>query len=386
MRIIAWPAFRNRHDNPYNALLYTRLTGLGVEVEDFSPRKLLFGRHDVWHLHWPESVLNLPQTWLALPLVYTLVALLKFAKRRGTTIIWTVHNLRSHDRRYPRLESRLWRALVAHLDGYIALTEGGQAGALARFPSLRDRPGFIIPHGHYRAVYPDTVTRAEARARLGLPAEARVLGWLGQIRPYKNVAHLIATFRALPSPDTYLLIAGKPGSQELATEIRVAAQGDPRIRLALGFVPDDEVQVYLRAIDLVVLPYQEILNSGSAILALSFDRPVLVPDRGTMAELQRSVGAAWVRTYDGQLTPTMLRDALAWALATPRDLAALFRELSWEAIAGQTLTAYQTLSARAAPRGKRPRRGDARSRWRWRSRGRTGGPRRQPRRRGVGQP
>lgn len=345
MRIIAWPAFSNRRHNPYNNLLYRPMAGWGVRVEDFYPHRLLFGRHDIWHLHWPEAVLNLRQAWLALPLAYTLMALLEFARRRGTKVIWTVHNLRAHERRYPRLEARLWRSLVEHVDGYIALTEGGKANALDRFPALGDRPGFVIPHGHYRAIYPDTIARDEARARLALPPDARVVAWLGQVRPYKNLARLIATFRALPDPDLRLLLAGKPAGRELADELLQAAHGDPRVRLALGFVPDDEVQVYLRAADLVVLPYRAILNSGSALLALSFDRPILVPGHGAMTELGRGAGREWVRIYDGELTPAVLQDALTWALETPRDLAAPLRGLSWETIARQTLAAYRTISA-----------------------------------------
>lgn len=342
--MIAWPAFRNR-DNPYSSLLYARLGRLGVRVVEFSILRLVFGRHDVWHIHWPDAILNLPWRWLVRPLVYTFRLLLRLARRKGTKVVWTVHNLRAHDGRFPDLEARLWRDLLAHLDGYIALTEGGRLTALERHPALGDRPGFVIPHGHYRAAYPDTLTRDEARSRLGLPPDARVLLWLGQIRPYKNLPHLIATFRRLPDPDLRLVIAGKPVAPELAQQVRDAAAGDARVRVGLDFVPAAEVQVYMRAADLVALPYREVLNSGSAILALSFARPILVPDRGALAELRRGAGPEWVRTYPGDLDPAALRDALVWALDTPRDQARLFRELSWEAIARETLVAYRTISA-----------------------------------------
>ena len=41
MRILALPAFRNRSVNPYNALLYTAVSRIGVSVDDVSPWKLL---------------------------------------------------------------------------------------------------------------------------------------------------------------------------------------------------------------------------------------------------------------------------------------------------------------------------------------------------------
>lgn len=345
LRVIAWPAFQSRTDNPYTYLLYTRIACLGVQVEDCSPLKLIFGRHHIWHVHWPESILNLPQPWKAVPLTLALQVFVKLSRLKGTKIVWTVHNLQSHDGLYPELESRLWHHFVTRLDGYIALTEGGRADALARHPSLRDRPGFVIPHGPYRAVYPDSVTRLEARSRLGLPRDARVLVWLGQVRPYKNLTHLIETFHHVPDSDTYLVVAGKPSTSELAQQVRQAAGRDARVLLHLDFIPDDEVQVYLRAADLVVLPYREVLNSGSAILALSFACPVLVCEQGAMAELQHSMGREWVHTYHGELRPETLREALDWALRTPRDLTRPFRELSWDTIARQTLAAYQEISA-----------------------------------------
>jgi beta-1,4-mannosyltransferase len=54
----------------------------------------------------------------------------------------------------------------------------------------------------------------------------------------------------------------------------------------------------MRAADLIALPYKEILNSGSAILALSFDRPILVPAAGALAEL--SEWSAYTRVSSGR--------------------------------------------------------------------------------------
>ena len=119
--------------------------------------------------------------------------------------------------------------------------------------------------------------------------------------------------------------------------------GDPRIRLTLGHVPDDQVQVYLRAADLVALPFRDITNSGSALLALGFDRPVLVPDRGAMGELQALAGSEWVRTYEGELTPALLAHALEWARAGRPQASPPLEALDWSRIAEETLAFYRAL-------------------------------------------
>lgn len=351
MRIMAAPAFLNRRLNPYNALLYSALDRAGATIVEASPWALVRSRQDVIHVHWPEYLFSAPTLGRAVVQALLLAAVVVAVRARRTRIVWTVHNVGAHQPWHPRLEARMWRWFVDHVDGYIALTPGGRAAALQRFPALRQRPGFVIRHGHYRDAYPDEVTPAAARAALGLPAEARVVAFLGAIRPYKSLPALIAAFRAVPGDDWRLVVAGKPSpAQPLGPILRPAAE-DPRIVLHLGHVPDHRVQVYLRAADLLVFPYREVLNSGSAFLALSFGRPVLVPALGAMAELRETVGAEWVRTYRGELGAGTLVEAMAWARTTPRDPSQLLRDLDWDEIAQETLGAYEAVR-RSTPKGK----------------------------------
>ena len=115
-----------------------------------------------------------------------------------------------------------------------------------------------------------------------------------------------------------LIVAGEPRAAALRAEIERAAAGDPRIELRLAFVPDEALQVYLRAADLVVLPYEEILNSGAALLALSFDCPILVPDKGSLEVLRADVGPDWVRLYQGALSTETLSASAGLGRPRPR--------------------------------------------------------------------
>lgn len=340
MRVLAWPGTAHRQQ-PYITQLYTHLQRLGVELTEFSAYKT-FGRgYDVWHMHWPENRLLDPNpVWAGLQAT-RLLAEMQAARARGTKILWTAHNLGQHEKRHPHMEPLFWQRFTRLLDGWIALSPDGRRLAEAKFPALRSRPSFIVPLGHYRGCYRDDVSRSEARRVLGISPSARVVGFVGQIRAYKNVPHLVRTFKALPEPDSALLIVGRTKDAWLQKEIRAAAGDDPRVRLFLEFAPDDDVQLYLRAADLLALPYQDILNSSSAVLALSFDVPVLVPARGAMDDLQRYTGRRWVRTFAGELTARALAEALTWA-EEPRPALAL-SELSWDKLAGQTLNAYKAV-------------------------------------------
>lgn len=349
LAVLASPAYVNRR-NPYTALLYDHLRPLGVAATDFLPRTALARRYDIVHVHWPERTLFSAHAASAAVKTAAFLALLALARGRGARVVWTVHNLASHDQSFPAIERRLWRSFLRRVDGVISLSRIGLTLARERVPHLASLPSAVIPIGSFRSAYPATVGRGEARRRLAVPEGARVLAFVGQVRPYKNLPALIRAFRGLADADAVLLVAGLAPDPGHARELAALAEGDPRIRLALGFVPDEDMQLYLQAADLVVLPYAEILNSGAAILALDFDRPVLLPHLGAMAELAATAGEAWVRTYDGPLDDRVLSEAMAWACGK-RMLEAGRGERSpalaapWPELAALTLALYRAVLA-----------------------------------------
>src|SRR5690606_29130713 len=97
-------------------------------------------------------------------------------------------------------------------------------------------------------------------ARLGLPADAVVLLFLGKIRRYKGVPELIETFQSIDGGDARLVVAGSPLNPQVEKEVRDAVRSE-HVHLHPNFVPDGEIQVYMNAADAVVLPYQDVLTS-----------------------------------------------------------------------------------------------------------------------------
>jgi beta-1,4-mannosyltransferase len=345
MRVMAYPAYKTRALQPYNALLCSALEGCGVEVEEFSPLGLLRSRPDVWHVHWPERLLN--HRWLPYGIARALglLGLLVAARMWRIRVVWTIHNFAAHDAYHPRLERLFWAAFVPLVDAYVSLSSTVHRAAQERFPRLRRLPGAVVPLGHYRGEYPDTVSRAEARRRLGIAGDLPMALFVGGVHPYKNVPVLVRAFRALGGPGV-LVVAGKPGASTAADDIRAAAGDDPRVRLELRFIPDEELQLFLRAADLTVLPYREIANSSSAVLSLSFDCPVLVPAKGALEDLQAEVGQEWVRTYEGELTPELLAAALHWARAGARPARAPLEGLDWGVLAAATVRLFRRAMGR----------------------------------------
>jgi glycosyltransferase involved in cell wall biosynthesis len=345
--VMAKPAFRYRDTNPYCALLYEHVGRLGIRVVEFSLWRVLLGRYDVLHFHWPEMEVSDPSLLISCVRWMGLVAVLGWARLLGKKVVWTAHDLQSHELPHPRIDRAFRRVFLATLAGYFALSEDSRNLVRETYPALQQIRSFVTPHGHYRGEYPDTVSAESARAALGLGESARVFVHVGQIRPYKNVPTLIRAFRDTRSGGNALVVAGACADADLREELTTSASGDDRITLALRFVPPAEIQLYLRAADLIVLPYAEVLNSGSALLALSFDRPVLAPAHGSIPELARTAGASWIMTYERELDAETLEAAMdkARGIGAPEVVALRSRmeSLGWPAIAERTAAAYREL-------------------------------------------
>ncbi len=339
--------------NPYVELLRRALDSIpGVRAE--STRDLMPGwvwRHrrglDVIHLHWVELQIASPSRWRSLKKFARLVAALAVARVEGIAFVYTVHNLAHHEGRNARLNRWANRWVFALADAVHVHDEGVAAQVASLYG--RRRGVYVVPHGNYIGAYPASGTREEARLRLGLSPHQKVLLFLGQIRPYKGVEELIAAFRQLQGEEYALLIAGNPQDADYAASIEAAARGDPRIRLRLGYVPDEELHRYLLAADADVLPYREVTTSGAALLAFSFGLPIVAPRIGCFRGLVE--GHRGVLYDPGD--PRGLADALARAAALDRDAArretlAYAESLGWDRLARLHLDAYR--KARRAQR------------------------------------
>lgn len=318
--------------NPYLVELVTALPP-DVRTLTFSWRTALTARYDVLHLHWPEKLLRGRDPLRTAARYAATLALLARLTLTRTAVVRTLHNVRPHE---PggRLEALVLRALdrrtslAIRLVPTTPLPDAAPAGT----------PLVTIPHAHYRGWY--------ARHPRPATVPGRVL-FFGLVRPYKGVEDLLAAFRELPGDDVSLRVVGSPESDELARTVRDLAAGDDRIGLRLEYVDEATLATEAGEAQLVVLPYRELHSSGAALLALSLDRPVLVPAGATATDLAHEVGARWVHTFDRRVTADDLRDALA--ATTPGADDADRPDLSardWEHVAPAHVTAYATAVAR----------------------------------------
>jgi beta-1,4-mannosyltransferase len=281
----------NSSTNKYLDCLWSSVHLYGAEVDtlklnlSFAKFKATYQSGDVIHLQWVDSLCKFDpnkryQSW---KLILSNLRRLIFLKSQGYKFVWTVHNSISHECTSPLIEKSFRWFLSRLCDDILVMSKYGQQ-EFARMYG-RTKRVHIVPHGNYINSYPNQVSRTEARNKFGIGPDQKVLLYLGMIRRYKGIDNLITAFKHLKEPDVVLLIAGSPHTPDLVAEIEQVAKQDPRIHLQLEFIKDEDIQLYMNACDWVVLPYQKILNSGAVLLALSFGRPVIVPNLGSIAEL-----------------------------------------------------------------------------------------------------
>lgn len=298
-----------------------------VRFSYLGARNLATLRYDVLHVHWPDALLRGRFHWLR---CVCFVLLLEVLRWRGIAVVRTLHNLHPHE-----AGSRAEAWAMRRLDRRTTYTV--TINAVTPVPEGR---GAYIPHGHYR----DRFARVPRQA----PVAGRLL-YAGMIRPYKGVDLLLAAFKGLDDVSLTLRLVGKP-SPELRGQIEQAQAEDTRITSTLAFVPDADLVADMTAAELVCLPYRELHNSGILLVALSLDRPVLVPRTPTTEALAREVGAGWIYMLEGPLDTESLRHAVTQVRRDVRPARPSLDGRDWSVV-GQAYARAFAQAARLAGRG-----------------------------------
>lgn len=342
MRLLLRPAWQSA--NPYTALFADALVREGVDVSEMGYSLAAWTPFcNGVVLHWPDEFFN-RRTY---PKDIKTIALLSWLwlgrKLFGQKVVWVVHNVSPHELNgQPFLLARSW--FLRSVDGLMFLSATSRDLLLNQRPDLGEVPYVISAHGHYLQAAATEPTRPHSI----LPHRPIHLAYVGQIRRYKGPDLLARAVCELAPRDVALEICGSCSDSALARELNGIASRSTNITVELGRLSDADLERHIDGADAVVLPYRNIVNSGSALLALSRFRPVIMPRQGSLIELQEQVGKDWVYLYEGELTSQVLRDSLQWLRETPRKNAPDLSTHNWDVIGTNMASFLRELTA--APR------------------------------------
>ena len=220
----------------------------------------------VFHILWNSKVRFIDRTLLML-----------YYKMLGKKTVLTAHNVNqrrrdSNDSLFNRITLRIQYRLVNHI---FVHTQKMKEELIQQF-GVSYRSVTVIRHPINNA-FPDTaLTPLEAKRHLGITGEEKTILFFGRIKPYKGVEHLLAACQQLmvSDPSHRLIIAGEVqrGDEKYFEGLRSAVISElnrGQIILKTQFIPDEDIELYLKCADVLVLPYNEIFQSGVLFLSLS---------------------------------------------------------------------------------------------------------------------
>ena len=203
-------------------------------------------------------------------------------RNKHTVIICLADNIIPHEHRPG--DRMLTNYFMQRIDGLIAMSQS----VLKDGNSFRTNlPQGFCPHPIFDN-YGEKLSFEVAKQKLKLDINTRYLLFFGFIRDYKGLDLLINAFadKRLRQFPVKLLVAGEYySSSEPYLKLIRDNHLEDLIELRTDFIPDEEVNLYFSAADMVVQPYKSATQSGVTQIGYHFNKPMLVTNVGGLSEI-----------------------------------------------------------------------------------------------------
>ncbi len=227
---------------------------------------------------------------------------------------------------HSRLRVWLSRCLASlalrRVDRVVVLTEGLRDYVIGEYGLSADRV-MVIPSGTDTDLF-GLADRTECRRRLGLPADADLIGFIGSFYRYQGLDILIDVLPSVQKrrPQARLLFVGD-GEERDPLRIRAERLGLEKFIIWQGRVPYQDVPDWIGAMDVCVAPFRADRGETSPVKlfdALSCGRPVVATAIPSLVGMfSDNQGVVLIPPAE----PEALAEAIAHVLENPEWAAAL---------------------------------------------------------------
>lgn len=234
----------------------------------------------LFHILWLNKFIYLDSTLLNI--IYKIF---------GKKLVFTVHNVNIKERDgdntlLNRLSLRFLYNIVDHI---FVHTEKMKNQLIEDFNVKQDKVT-VIPFGINNIMPKSDLTKMQARKKLHLRDKEKIILFFGNIAPYKGLEYLLMAIVHVKEKhdDFKLVIVGRiKNCEEYWDNIQGIINKNKLndyIIEKIEYVPDEEVEVYFKSADLLILPYKYIFQSGVIFLSYNFGLPVIASDVGSLRE------------------------------------------------------------------------------------------------------
>ncbi len=234
----------------------------------------------------------------------------RIVHRNGKTkCIALVHNMIPHEQNI--LDKILPPYFVKSMDGFFALSKS-VADDINHFDK-HNKPKTFSPHPIYDH-YGIRLDRNEALQQLGLDQNCKYILFFGLVRAYKGLDLLLQAFADTRIKDSNikLIVAGEFYQDENIYRKQISELGiEDKIIIHNEFIPDDKVNLYFSAADIIAQTYKSATQSGVTQIAFHFEKPMLVTNVGGLGEIVINNKSGYVVEPNAQEIADALDDFFA---------------------------------------------------------------------------
>lgn len=193
------------------------------------------------------------------------------------------HNVFPHER-FP-MDKLLTKMVLKKGDSFIVHSKSDGEDLLTIKPDAHYKQN---PHPTYNAFKIRNITKEQARAELGKSMDEKLLLFFGFVREYKGLKYLLNAMPKIKDrlQNVKLMVVGSFGDDK-ADYINLIKNNhiEECVEVIDGYTPDNEVEKYFAACDLVVCPYESATQSGIVQIAYGFDKPVVATNVGGLPDV-----------------------------------------------------------------------------------------------------
>ena len=214
--------------------------------------------------------------------------------------IYTAHNLLPHNKERSLFYKVIYKFVYKLPNIILVHTKLFKKKLIADF-RIAENKIKVISIGLNEEIPITEMKDNDARIRLGFKNTDKLLLCFGSIDEYKGVDLLIKAFDKLKMNSLKLVIAGRFKNEEYKKKIYAlinAVDCTDKIFLFDRFIPNEEVEVFFKSCDVIVLPYRSIDQSGIVFLSFRFGMPIIATDVGSLCEYIDNDTGIIIKTND----------------------------------------------------------------------------------------
>jgi D-inositol-3-phosphate glycosyltransferase len=235
----------------------------------------------LFHILWLNKFIYFDRTFLNI-----------YYKMLGKTLVFTAHNVNAGERdgddnSLNRLTLKFLYKIVDHIFVHTMIMKQ----QLVEDFDIDEDKITVISFGINRFIPRSVLSSRQATEKLNLAANTKTILFFGRIAPYKGLSYLVSALANLKrkGDDFKLIIAGKLQRncdqywKDIEQIIEEYDLEDLIIR-KVHFIPDEDIEIYFKAADVLILPYKHIFQSGPLFMSYNFGLPVIASDVGSFRE------------------------------------------------------------------------------------------------------